>query len=107
MEQEEDRTSSTDQKAAPMTHSPPQDRITPVPLQSENALKWLYCDPQGETQGPFSSEEMSDWFNAGYFSMNLLVRRGCDDKYLQLGQYALLSFTLTACFWVRLTGMLA
>jgi len=28
---------------------------------------------------------MADWFRAGYFTLNLLVKRGCDDRYSQLG----------------------
>jgi len=36
---------------------------------------WHYKDPQGEVQGPFPAAEMTDWFEAGYFSGNLLVRR--------------------------------
>lgn len=47
--------------------------------------KWYYRDPQGETQGPFSSQEMADWFGAGYFTVQLMVRRQCDDQYFTLG----------------------
>ncbi|KAG1714710.1 GRB10-interacting GYF protein 2 [Nymphon striatum] len=64
----------------------PLERISSVPPHHENAFKWLYQDPQGKIQGPFLSAEMSEWFNAGYFSMTLLVRRGCDDKFMQLGE---------------------
>jgi len=46
---------------------------------------WIYRDPQGEIQGPFSSEEMLQWFKAGYFTMGLLVRRVCDEIFLPLG----------------------
>lgn len=28
---------------------------------------------------------MADWFRAGYFTLNLLVKRSCDDRYSQLG----------------------
>lgn len=28
---------------------------------------------------------MLDWFRSGYFTLNLLVRRGCDERYSQLG----------------------
>lgn len=31
------------------------------------------------------SGEMADWFRAGYFTLNLLVKRSCDDRYSQLG----------------------
>ncbi|CAM1294446.1 GIGYF1 (predicted) [Pycnogonum litorale] len=62
-----------------------QKTVIPLPLEDKNALKWYYCDPQGQVQGPFVSEEMSDWLNAGYFNMSLLIRRGCDNKFLPLG----------------------
>nr|KAG5688494.1 hypothetical protein BaRGS_007138 [Batillaria attramentaria] len=52
----------------------------------ENALKWFYTDPQGEVQGPFTADEMSQWFSAGYFTMNLLVKRGCDQQFNPLGE---------------------
>lgn len=57
-----------------------------VPLDHENAQKWFYRDPQGDTQGPFASNEMAEWFSAGYFTMDLYVRRGCDDKFSPLGE---------------------
>jgi PERQ amino acid-rich with GYF domain-containing protein len=79
--------------------------------QTSAAEKWYYRDPQGEVQGgfhpvwticgvssslfkilklhivigPFLSGEMAEWFRAGYFTVNLLVKRSCDDRYSQLG----------------------
>ena len=46
---------------------------------------WFYRDPQGTVQGPFSSNEMYDWFVNGYFNIDLLVRRGCDTSFKKLG----------------------
>lgn len=40
---------------------------------------------QGEVQGPFSATEMAEWFRAGYFTVSLLVRRQCDERYFTLG----------------------
>ncbi|XP_054889183.1 GRB10-interacting GYF protein 2 isoform X2 [Poeciliopsis prolifica] len=57
-----------------------------LPLTHEAALKWFYKDPQGEIQGPFNNHEMSDWFQAGYFTMSLLVKRGCDEVFQPLGE---------------------
>ncbi|CAB1332900.1 unnamed protein product, partial [Coregonus sp. 'balchen'] len=34
---------------------------------------------------PFSTVEMCEWFQAGYFSMTLLVKRGCDEGFQPLG----------------------
>ncbi|XP_029308582.1 LOW QUALITY PROTEIN: GRB10-interacting GYF protein 2 [Cottoperca gobio] len=57
-----------------------------LPLTHEAALKWFYKDPQGEMQGPFSNPEMTEWFQAGYFTMSLLVKRGCDEVFQALGE---------------------
>ncbi|XP_034149124.1 GRB10-interacting GYF protein 1 isoform X3 [Esox lucius] len=64
-------------------HSAPRDSA--LPLSHEAAMKWFYKDPQGEIQGPFSTVEMCEWFQAGYFTMTLLVKRGCDEGFQPLG----------------------
>ncbi|CAL9694381.1 unnamed protein product [Knipowitschia caucasica] len=56
-----------------------------LPLSHEAAMKWFYKDPQGEIQGPFNTIEMCEWFQAGYFTMTLLVKRGCDEGFQPLG----------------------
>ncbi|KAL8187572.1 UNVERIFIED_CONTAM: GRB10-interacting GYF protein 2, partial [Gekko kuhli] len=56
-----------------------------VPLLHESMQKWYYKDPQGEIQGPFSNQEMTEWFQAGYFTMSLLVKRACDETFQPLG----------------------
>ncbi|KAM9312903.1 LOW QUALITY PROTEIN: GRB10-interacting GYF protein 1 [Gastrophryne carolinensis] len=57
-----------------------------LPLSHEAAMKWFYKDPQGEIQGPFSTQEMAEWCQAGYFSVSLLVKRGCDEGFQPLGE---------------------
>ena len=57
-----------------------------VPLDHPEAERWFYLDPQNQIQGSFSSEQMAGWFTAGYFSMNLMIKRGCDEKFLPLGK---------------------
>ena len=37
------------------------------------------------SSGPFSSDEMKQWFDAGYFTMELMVCRRCDSIMLPLG----------------------
>ncbi|CAL1545912.1 unnamed protein product [Lymnaea stagnalis] len=59
---------------------------TSLPISHEDANKWFYKDPQGEVQGPFTNDEMAQWFSAGYFTMSLIVKRGCDDTYKPLGE---------------------
>ncbi|XP_024524051.1 GRB10-interacting GYF protein 2 isoform X2 [Selaginella moellendorffii] len=44
-----------------------------VPPEPET-LKLLYVDPQGDVQGPFSSGDILQWYEAGYFGPDLLVR---------------------------------
>lgn len=48
-------------------------------------IEWFYRDPQGDTQGPFSSNDMSEWYKAGYFQENLMVRRSIDNTFTPLG----------------------
>ncbi|GFU48802.1 GRB10-interacting GYF protein 2 [Nephila pilipes] len=63
---------------------PPQtDPIQPTHLEKDS--KWFYQDPQGEIQGPFAPQEMLEWYNSGYFSSNLMVRRNCDENFSKLG----------------------
>lgn len=42
-------------------------------IHSESRINWVYLDPNGSKQGPFSSSQMSSWFSAGYFPSNLPV----------------------------------
>ena len=37
---------------------------------------WYFKDPQGDVQGPFSSEEMRAWYEVGYLAPELPVARG-------------------------------
>nr|XP_004610876.1 unnamed protein product [Sorex araneus] len=59
--------------------------VSTVPLMHEAMQKWYYKDPQGEIQGPFNNQEMAEWFQAGYFTMSLLVKRACDESFQPLG----------------------
>ncbi|KAK9711094.1 kinesin-like protein [Basidiobolus ranarum] len=47
--------------------------------------RWLYKDPAGNVQGPFSSEEMQEWYSAGFFPPSLLVKREGDPAFEPLG----------------------
>jgi hypothetical protein len=29
--------------------------------------QWMYRDPQGNMQGPFTKQDLIDWFEAGFF----------------------------------------
>jgi len=49
-------------------------------------MRWIYRDPQGNTQGPWSGLEMHDWYKAGFFSPELLVKKYEDTDYEPLAQ---------------------
>jgi PERQ amino acid-rich with GYF domain-containing protein len=49
-------------------------------------MRWIYRDPQGQTQGPWSGLEMHDWYKAGFFSPELLVKKYEDPDYEPLAQ---------------------
>lgn len=53
-----------------------------VPAQND---QWLYEDPQGKIQGPFTATEMTEWYRAGYFDETLLVRQVFEKRYSALG----------------------
>lgn len=49
-------------------------------------MRWIYRDPQGTTQGPWSGLEMHDWFKAGFFTAELQVKKLEDAEYEPLAQ---------------------
>ena len=49
---------------------------TTVPVDVE----WLYLDPQGNLQGPFTRVDMLEWYGSGYFAATLMLRRTCDQR---------------------------
>ncbi|CAE7226276.1 unnamed protein product [Rhizoctonia solani] len=38
-------------------------------------IQWSYKDPTGQIQGPFAGATMQQWFETGYFSEDLLIKR--------------------------------
>ena len=67
------------------SHTAPAVAAAPVGLppgmSAEQADSWFYKDPQGTLQGPFTAQEMAEWFSAGYFTMTLLVKQGKDTTF--------------------------
>ncbi|RMZ79323.1 hypothetical protein DV737_g3456, partial [Chaetothyriales sp. CBS 132003] len=49
-------------------------------------MRWIYRDPQGTIQGPWSGLEMHDWFKAGFFTAELLVKKVEDADFEPLAQ---------------------
>lgn len=51
-----------------------------------NIMTWFYIDPNGKVQGPFTDEEMSLWYNHGFFYDTLMLRRSIDKEFISLVQ---------------------
>ena len=54
----------------PPLHMPPQmqqPQVPPVPVNVE----WLYLDPTGQQQGPFTRQELIEWHQGGFFPNDL------------------------------------
>ena len=49
-------------------------------------MRWIYRDPSGKTQGPWSGLEMHDWYKAGFFSPELQVKKLEESDYEPLAQ---------------------
>mmetsp|Transcript_20732 Transcript_20732/g.34233 ORF Transcript_20732/g.34233 Transcript_20732/m.34233 type:complete len:796 (-) Transcript_20732:37-2424(-) len=61
-------------------------QTVPVVTQA-NETMWLYLDDVGQTQGPFTSSQMREWFQDGYFNAETLVRlaNSGPNDFVQLG----------------------
>lgn len=66
---------------------PQQPSLPPAPPQTTRVmimadkLRWVYKDPHGNVQGPFTGLEMHEWYRGGYFHPNLEVRREDDPAF--------------------------
>ncbi|KAI2602179.1 hypothetical protein GGR54DRAFT_625450 [Hypoxylon sp. NC1633] len=49
-------------------------------------MRWVYLDPQGHQQGPFTGLEMNDWYKANFFTPDLRVKKVEDSEFEPLGQ---------------------
>jgi PERQ amino acid-rich with GYF domain-containing protein len=49
-------------------------------------MRWVYLDPQGHVQGPFSGLEMHDWYKANFFTPDLSVKKLEETEFEPLGQ---------------------
>lgn len=61
---------------------PAQQRMMVMP----DRMRWVYLDPQGQIQGPWSGLEMHDWYKASFFTADLSVRKVEDTEFEPLGQ---------------------
>lgn len=49
-------------------------------------MRWIYMDPQGQQQGPFTGLEMNEWYKGNFFTNDLRVRKLEDSDFEPLGQ---------------------
>lgn len=77
-------TSSTPSYSANLASDPPsvQSRTMVMP----DRMRWVYLDPQGQQQGPFTGLEMNDWYKANFFTPDLRVKKLEDSEFEPLGQ---------------------
>ncbi|KAK7064621.1 GYF domain-containing protein [Favolaschia claudopus] len=59
----------SDPAPAPVQNGPPPG------IQDLATVEWSYLDPQGQLQGPFHARLMQKWFDDGYFTADLLMKR--------------------------------
>ncbi|KAI5850837.1 hypothetical protein BZA05DRAFT_474176 [Tricharina praecox] len=67
---------------------PPPGTLPPQPqhvMIMPDKIQWVYRDPSGVIQGPFSGLEMHEWYRAGFFTPDLAVKRQEDGDFEQLG----------------------
>ncbi|KAJ2159848.1 kinesin-like protein, partial [Coemansia sp. RSA 552] len=54
-------------------------------VERAEQVNWWYRDPQGNTQGPFSTANMQDWLSGGYFPSDLQVCHEGGGSFVPLG----------------------
>ncbi|EHK99592.1 putative GYF domain-containing protein mpd2 [Glarea lozoyensis 74030] len=74
---------SSDSASNPSSQLPTaQQRMMVMP----DRMRWVYLDPQGHVQGPWSGLEMHDWYKASFFTADLSVKKVEDADFEPLGQ---------------------
>jgi len=74
----------TSNVTSPSSNQPPVAQVRQMVMPDR--MKWVYKDPEGNTQGPFSGLEMHDWYKAGFFTPELLIKKLEDPEYEPLAQ---------------------
>lgn len=72
--------------AAPFSSSQPSMDPQSRTMVMPDRMRWVYLDPQGQIQGPFTGLEMNDWYKAQFFSPDLRVKKIEDSDFEPLGQ---------------------
>lgn len=66
------------------TGGPPQSQARTMVMPDR--MRWVYMDPQGTQQGPFTGLDMNEWYKANFFTNDLRVRKLEDLDFEPLGQ---------------------
>ncbi|KAF4507763.1 hypothetical protein G6O67_004226 [Ophiocordyceps sinensis] len=70
--------------AAQSGNEPPSAQVRQMVMPDR--MRWVYLDPQGQVQGPFTGLEMNDWYKANFFTPDLRVKKVEDPEFEPLGQ---------------------
>lgn len=54
---------------------PPVAELPDTVLLPAHEISWMYLDPAGNEQGPFTGDVMQEWLTDGYLSFDLRIRR--------------------------------
>lgn len=68
----------------PSGDAPPSAQVRQMVMPDR--MRWVYLDPQGQVQGPFTGLEMNDWYKANFFTPDLRVKKIEDSDFEPLGQ---------------------
>lgn len=58
-----------------------------VKLIQPSEIQWLYLDPSGSEQGPFSGDVMQEWLSEGYLHLDLRIRRSEETLFQKLSEF--------------------
>lgn len=58
-----------------------------VKLVQPSNIHWLYLDPSGNEQGPFSGDVMQEWLTEGYLNFDLRIRRSQESQFRTLSEF--------------------
>lgn len=82
-----------EQPAFPAYQQPQYQQQQPSPINRQSSptihatTQWLYRDPAGQLQGPFTNAKMLDWYHRQYFPETLPLRRQEDALFMPLSEW--------------------
>lgn len=67
---------------------PTEQRTERLPSWTPDSQQWLYQDPTGQMQGPFTASVMQSWYEGNYFTPDLMMRPEQSSRLFPLAAYA-------------------